>query len=288
MVTAGPEHARNAACPPCLRSPPMSHAVALPVPSVAVSPISAAAPPPRRLYFGPIPITETGCFPPAPAPHCWVYVTLNAEIALSLPRSPALQALAQSPRARVSVDGQWLWWALRRKYAGDAPAKLSGSDLIHELAAHGARQGERLLLLGSTPVLNAGAVRLLRQRCPGLAVAGFAPQHRLADATGLAALEREALAAIDAHRADYVVLGLGAAKEHALAERLAPQLDGRVRGLLCFGGAIDMASGQVRRAPRLWQRLGLEGLYRVWQQPARVGRLVRVLRVLPMLVRGDY
>ena len=268
----------------------MSNDLALPAPPLALpAPVAVAGGATSGpLCFGTIPITETGSFPPAPAPHCWVYVTLNAEIALSLPSSPARLALTQSSRARISVDGQWLWWALRRKYRGDAPAKLSGSDLIHVLAAHAAHHGERLLLLGSTPVLNAGAVQQLRLRHPGLAVAGFAPERRAPDSAGLAALEREALAAIKACRADYVVLGLGAAKEHALAQQLAPRLDGRVRGLLCFGGAIDMASGRVRRAPALCQRLGLEGLYRVWQQPARLLRLLRVLRVLPMLARGDY
>jgi UDP-N-acetyl-D-mannosaminouronate:lipid I N-acetyl-D-mannosaminouronosyltransferase len=59
-------------------------------------------------------------------------------------------------------------------------------------------------------------------------------------------------------------------------------------GLLCFGGAIDLAGGLVKRAPRAWQRIGLEGLYRVWQQPSRLSRLFGVMRVLPLLVKGDY
>jgi N-acetylglucosaminyldiphosphoundecaprenol N-acetyl-beta-D-mannosaminyltransferase len=84
------------------------------------------------------------------------------------------------------------------------------------------------------------------------------------------------------------VLGLGASKEHRMAERIAPLLDGQVRGVCCFGGAIDMAGGLVRRAPKWLQRVGLEGPYRVWQQPARLMRFVRVLRLLPLLVRGGY
>jgi exopolysaccharide biosynthesis WecB/TagA/CpsF family protein len=261
-----------------------------PVASLTATPdtLVGAVVPSRRLCFGSTPITETGHFPPAPALQCWVYLTLNAEIALSLPQSPALQALTQSPRARISVDGQWLWWALRRKYGDDAPAKLSGSDLIYVLAGFCANHGQRLLLLGSSPTFNAAAVCQLRLRFPGLYVAGLAPARRAQNVAGLAALEQEAQGAISAHQADFVVLGLGAGKEHALAERLAPRLDGRVRGLLCFGGAIDMASGHVRRAPLAWQRMGLEGLYRVWQQPARLIRLLRVLRVLPLLARGAY
>lgn len=242
----------------------------------------------RPMSFGVFPITETQHFPPPAGAQCWTYLTLNAEIALSLADSPALQQLVHSPRVRVSVDGQWLWWALRRKYPQQPLRKLSGSDLIHTLAAHCAHTGQRLLLLGSVPRANAAAVQALRQRWPGLAVAGYAPPHYTPGAADEAAVVAGALAAIDAHAAHYVVLGLGAAKEQRLALQTMAQLDGRVHGLLCFGGAIDLAGGAVRRAPWFWQCLGLEGLYRVLQQPSRLGRLLRVLRVLPLLALGRY
>lgn len=242
------------------------------------------------LYFDRIPITETAAFPPSdPCTSCWVYVTLNAEIALGLEHNSGLRDLLDSPRLRVSVDGQWLWWALRRKYPGRVLRKLSGSDLIHDLAQHCAARGERMFLLGSTPWRNALAIARLRSAYPGLEVDGLAPPHfdaRRADE------ERDAHALICDRlrhaRPDFVVLGLGADKEHRFAALHAAALDGCVRGLLCFGGAIDMASGQVRRAPRLWQRCGLEGIYRVLQQPQRLGRMIKVTRLLPRLASGRY
>lgn len=253
-------------------------------------PHAAAAPERSRLSFGRIPITETEGFAPAERPgHCWVYVTLNAEIALGLERNGGLLSLLDSPRLRVSVDGQWLWWALRRKYPDRALRKLSGSDLIYDLAGHCAERGQRMFLLGSTPWRNALAVARLRMRWPGLQVDGFAPPQF---DSRCPEQEREAHAAIRerllAARADFVVLGLGADKEHRFSAQQAATLDGCVQGLLCFGGAIDMASGEVHRAPRSWQRCGLEGLYRVLQQPQRLGRLVRVTRVLPRLALGRY
>jgi len=80
-----------------------------------------------------------------------------------------------------------------------------------------------------------------------------------------------------------VILGMGPTKQYRLALQLATQLDRQVAGLLCFGGAIDMVGGQVRRAPRTMQLWGLEGLYRLWQQPSRLPRLLRVLRILPIV-----
>lgn len=255
-----------------------------PAPGPAPTADTAAAP----MRFGRFPITERGLFPPPAGAACWVYLTLNAEIALSLDASPPLQALLQTPRARVSVDGQWLWWALRRKYPQQPLRKLAGSDLIGTLAAHCALHGERLLLLGSTPQANGAAVQRLRRDWPGLAVAGYAPPPYQPGTPAEDSTLAHCRAAIDAWRAHYVVLGLGASREQRAALALAPALDGRVHGLLCFGGAIDFASGLVRRAPRPWQVLGLEGLWRVIEQPARLGRLLRVLRILPALARGDY
>jgi exopolysaccharide biosynthesis WecB/TagA/CpsF family protein len=272
---------------PALRAP-LPAAPAAPAAPAHAPHLVAAAEAPAALHFGDFPITECQQFPPASGPHCWVYLTLNAEIALSLDSSPTLQRLVRSPRVRLSVDGQWLWWALRRKYPQQLLRKLAGSDLIGELASHCARHGQRLLLLGSTPLANGGAVQRLRQRCPGLQVAGYAPPaYQPGQASEQMVLARS-MAAIDAWAPHYVVLGLGAAREQRFADALAAGLDGRVHGLLCFGGAIDLASGQVRRAPALWQHTGLEGLWRVLEQPARLGRLLRVLRILPRLARRAY
>jgi N-acetylglucosaminyldiphosphoundecaprenol N-acetyl-beta-D-mannosaminyltransferase len=241
------------------------------------------------LWFGTVPITETASFPPAATSQCWVYITLNAEIALSLPQNPTLQRLVQLPRVRVSVDGQWLWWALRRKYPLQPLVKLSGSDLIYRLAEHCAAEGRRLLLLGSLARVNAEAVTRLRERYPTLAVAGFSPPvYDLHDEASRASAEAAALAAVAAFRADYVVVGLGGEKEQRLSVELASRLDRSVTGILCFGGAIDMVSGCVSRAPRWMQICGIEGLYRVWQQPDRLPRLIRVFRILPRLAARRY
>jgi len=249
---------------------------------------SEEAPCQAPMRFGVFPVTETHSFPPVSADSCWIYVTLNAEIALSLPDNPGLASLVGSSRLRLSVDGQWLWWALRRKYPSQSLVKLSGSDLIYQIARHCAAHGQRLLLLGSRPAINAKAVEALASHAPGLDVVG-AEMPFYADRDDMLAHAHDvALGIVRSCRPDYVVLGLGAHKEHRLAQVVAHRLDGSVKGLLCFGGAIDIAGGAYRRAPKALQRAGLEGLFRVAQDPARALRLLRVLRVLPRLAAGRY
>jgi N-acetylglucosaminyldiphosphoundecaprenol N-acetyl-beta-D-mannosaminyltransferase len=38
------------------------------------------------------------------------------------------------------------------------------------------------------------------------------------------------------------------------------------------GGSFDILAGITKRAPAAWQRWGLEWLYRVLQEPRRLGR----------------
>ena len=58
-----------------------------------------------------------------------------------------------------------------------------------------------------------------------------------------------------------------------------------VRGV---GGSIDIFDGVTRRAPRSWQRLGIEWLYRLMQEPRRMFRryLVTNLQFGILVTRG--
>jgi UDP-N-acetyl-D-mannosaminouronate:lipid I N-acetyl-D-mannosaminouronosyltransferase len=46
------------------------------------------------------------------------------------------------------------------------------------------------------------------------------------------------------------------------------------------GGTYDVFTGHVKRAPKGWQNLGLEWLYRLLSQPSRLKRQLRLLRYL--------
>lgn len=240
-------------------------------------------------FYG-VRITETDAFPPVVAHgDCIGYVTLNAEIALLAREDSQFKALLNSPKVRVSVDGQWVLWGLRRKYRGVAFEKLSGSDLIFRLALHCAEQGERLALLGSSAENNAAAVARLRERHPGLQVEGLSPPHFTIEGLDDEQVSQPARAWIREVRPRHVVLGLGTPKEeYWLAHELDWLRGNGVAAVFCFGGAIDFASGTVPRAPVSWQRLGLEGVYRVLRQPRRLMRFLRVLRILPSLITGRY
>ncbi len=65
---------------------------------------------------------------------------------------------------------------------------------------------------------------------------------------------------------------------------------GQARGLaLCVGASINFLTGDERRAPGWMQRLGIEWLYRLLQDPRRLAAryLLRGPRVFGLLRRAE-
>ena len=45
---------------------------------------------------------------------------------------------------------------------------------------------------------------------------------------------------------------------------------------LALGGSVDVWAGRVRRAPKLFIKLGVEWLWRLLRQPSRLGRMMKL------------
>jgi N-acetylglucosaminyldiphosphoundecaprenol N-acetyl-beta-D-mannosaminyltransferase len=167
----------------------------------------------------------------------------------------------------VVADGVPVLWAAR--LVGEPlPERVAGSDLIYSLSAAAADHGCSVFLLGGNPGTAQATASRLVERNPSLKVAGtFCPpvgfEH---DPTQGAALEGLLLRA----QPDIVFVGLGSPKQEQLIVRLRPLLPGA--WWLGVGVSFSFVCGQVRRAPLWLQRLGLEWLHRLLQEPARLAR----------------
>ncbi len=85
--------------------------------------------------------------------------------------------------------------------------------------------------------------------------------------------------------ADILFVAYGAPEQDKWIARNLPRL--RVKMAMGVGGAFDFIAGVVPRAPQWMQRLGLEWLFRLYLQPWRIGRMMRLPRfVLAVLLYG--
>ena len=148
--------------------------------------------------------------------------------------------------------------------------KLPGIDFIQALMADMAKEGKSVFLLGAKPGVAEAAADKLKAQYPGLAVVGTQDGYFKDDAP--------VVEAVNAARPDLLLVCLGAPKQELWMQRNQSLLNvGLMAGL---GGSLDVFAGNVRRAPKAFQRLGLEWLYRLMKEPKRIGRMMKLPKFL--------
>lgn len=161
----------------------------------------------------------------------------------------------------VVPDGMALVWASR--LLGEAlPERVTGIDLMQGLCELAARNRYRCFLLGSRPPVLAAAVHNLRARYPGLLICG---SH-----SGYFSDDSAVVEAVNAAQPEIVFVGMGSPRQEAWLQRNFPRLHCPLA--LPVGGAFDVLAGRLRRAPLPVQKLGMEWLWRMLQEPRRLGR----------------
>jgi N-acetylglucosaminyldiphosphoundecaprenol N-acetyl-beta-D-mannosaminyltransferase len=174
-------------------------------------------------------------------------------------------------------DGQPLVWALKA-LGHPLEDRVYGPELMQRACERAAREGTRFFLYGGrNDEALAQLKRNLRTAYPGLQIAGgYSPPFR-----ELTAAEEDALVAeINASVADVVWVGIGVPKQEKWMARMRDRLEAPV--LIGVGAAFDFHAGLVPQAPAAMQRLGLEWLYRLCQEPRRLWR--RYARYNPRFV----
>jgi N-acetylglucosaminyldiphosphoundecaprenol N-acetyl-beta-D-mannosaminyltransferase len=193
---------------------------------------------------------------------CGQHVAINTAKLVGLRGDVRLRQFVQRCDL-VNADGQGVIWASR--LLGDPlPERVAGIDLMDELLALAERKGYRVYILGARDEVLERAVGRIRARYPDLELAGWRDGYFSRQE------EAEVCAAIRASRPHIVFVAMSTPrKEYFLGER-GPELGaGFAMGV---GGAVDVIAGRTRRAPVTWQRLGLEWLFRLLQEPRRMLR----------------
>jgi N-acetylglucosaminyldiphosphoundecaprenol N-acetyl-beta-D-mannosaminyltransferase len=144
--------------------------------------------------------------------------------------------------------------------------RVTGVDTVDTLARIAVRRGLRLFLLGAQPGIAERAGEALQARHPGLVIAGcFAGSPTRAEEDDICRRVAEA-------RADILMIAYGAPKQELWCVRNLARLP--VRIAMCVGGSFDFLAGRTSRAPAWMQRMGLEWLYRLVQEPRRWRRML--------------
>ena len=169
----------------------------------------------------------------------------------------------QNSGAMALPDGQPLSIVSRRRGYSEAQ-RVPGPDLMPAILHLSEERGYRHYFYGSTPETLEKLRKVLLDRFPKLQIVGmYAPPFRPLTEEE----DQEAVRQINGSGADFVWVALGAPKQ----EKWMYEHRGRVNGLMIgVGAAFDFIAGTVRRAPMWMQKLCLEWVYRICQDPKRM------------------
>jgi N-acetylglucosaminyldiphosphoundecaprenol N-acetyl-beta-D-mannosaminyltransferase len=163
----------------------------------------------------------------------------------------------------VNADGQAVVWA-SRVLGTPLPERVAGIDLMQELFGLAEERGWPIFILGAKRDVLDTALSVIGERHPALKIAGSRDGYFADDEVGDVCDEIRTSGA----RMLFVAMGTPR-KEYFLGEH-GPTLG--VPFVMGVGGSIDVVAGITKRAPLLWQRAGLEWLYRLLQEPRRMFR----------------
>jgi len=164
----------------------------------------------------------------------------------------------------VLPDGAPMVWA-SKLFGTPLKERVTGVDLIPELARLSAARGYGIYLLGATEESSKRAAEVLEARFPGVLISGrlspeIKPLHEM-DNEGI-------LRAIEAAKPDILLVAFGNPKQEIWIHRHRDRL--AVPVAIGIGGALDMIAGNLKRAPKVVQKMQLEWLFRMAQEPSRL------------------
>ena len=139
-------------------------------------------------------------------------------------------------------------------------AKLPGIDFASALMAQMGQEGKSVFLLGAKPGVADAAAEKMRERFPGLVIAGTHDGYFKEDAP--------IAAEIKASGADMALVCLGAPKQEKWMAQYGAATGAKL--LLGLGGSLDVFAGVAQRAPEFYCKHNLEWFYRLIKtRPAR-------------------
>lgn len=200
-------------------------------------------------------------------------MTPNPEMIVAATRWPDVLALLQRTDLNVP-DGAGVLWAAGRQ-GKHLSERVTGTDLAEAIAGETVMQP--VYFLGAAPGVAEKASAALQGRHPELVIAGsFAGSPKKEE-------ENDIVARINASGAKTLFVAYGAPAQDLWIDRVLPRLHS-VRIAMGVGGAFDFFAGVRVRAPAFLQKAGLEWMWRLVQEPRRIGRICTAVIVFPFLV----
>lgn len=145
------------------------------------------------------------------------------------------------------------------------PERIPGIELMMDMLEYGNLNNKKVYFYGAKPDTIEKMVTILKNKYPKLNIVGY--HHGYHDDS-----DNKIMNEVIQLKPDYVFVAKGCPLQDEWITKVLDNVDKGV--FMGVGGSFDVISGNVKRAPELWQKLNLEWMYRLLSNPQRMGRYV--------------
>ncbi|MEX1212589.1 MAG: WecB/TagA/CpsF family glycosyltransferase [Balneolaceae bacterium] len=196
-------------------------------------------------------------------------VTVNPEIAIQSIFDPKFKEILNQSTINTA-DGVGISWAIHFLHKKTVD-RITGSDSLERICMDCAMYRQTVFFYGAAPGVAQRAAEILMERIEHLNIVGtYSPERP--DMT-VEELPLDTRILLQSASVVFVALGAPAQEKwiHANLEKLP-----NCKLIIGIGGSFDFISGTRKRAPVLLRKSGLEWMFRLWLEPARWRRMMRL------------
>lgn len=204
----------------------------------------------------------------------WAYskhgqiVTINPEMISAAQKNSDFAEIINSAEL-VVADGIGVEIGL--KILGYKVKRIAGIDLGKALVEKFTASGKSVAMIGAKPGVVDSAIENLSREHQNLNV--------VYSHDGYFDNDEDIIESVISANPDLILVALGSPKQEFFIHNLKEKLPNST--LIGLGGSFDVWAGVVERAPKIYQKLGLEWLYRTLKEPKR---FKRIFPTLPLFV----
>lgn len=195
-------------------------------------------------------------------------ITINPEMIENASQNPDFAEIINSAEL-VIPDGIGVEIGL--KILGYNVRRIAGIEFSHRMIEECAKNSQSVALVGAKPQIVEKAKENLEKEISGLYIT-YAHD-------GYFSNDEEIINELKIRQPRLVLCALGSPKQEEFIIKAKQVLPNAL--FVGVGGSFDVWSGVVERAPEIYQKLGLEWLYRTGKEPKR---FKRIFPTLPLFV----
>lgn len=213
-------------------------------------------------------------------------VTPNTEIVMAAKDDEYLKRIINESHL-VTPDGIGLVYGsrIRRRPLKE---RVTGFDLSIRLLEIANQKGYSLFLLGGKKGVAKRASENIKKDYPNIKLAGYHHGYFKGSHNGHMDHKEELkiIDMINEAKPDIIFVGLGFPRQEIWIWENKNRIHGKV--IIGNGGTMDILAGDLKRAPEIFQRLGLEWFYRLIKEPKRIKRQIALPKfILYVLFNKD-